>query len=243
MDDKALYLVWFAVVTAAYFVKGVAGFGNSPIHTGVMALFKNNADLTPVDFLLTMPANIVLTIRHRAYLKKEYWLPGCIVTMICVVPGGLLLANMDKGALKAVFGVVIVALGADMLRRKPAGRKPPSTGIVLLLTALSGVVNGLFGIGVLLAAALGRVIEDTRVLKANMSLIFVAGNLVMLVVYGAEGLLTGEVIRRVLTLYPPMGLGLFLGIRCAGRLSERAVRLAAAVLLIFCGLALVIGNL
>ena len=74
-------------------------------------------------------------------------------------------------------------------------------------------------------------------------MIFTAGNLVMLFVYGMTGLLTGEVFRRALTLYPAMGIGLFLGIRFAGRLSEKAVRRAAAVLLIFCGLTLVIGNI
>ena len=69
-----LYPLWFLVVTLGYFVKGTAGFGNSPIHTGLMAFFMNNADLTPVDYVLTMPANIALTVRHRKYLIPKLWI-------------------------------------------------------------------------------------------------------------------------------------------------------------------------
>lgn len=238
-----LYPVWFLVVTLGYFVKGAAGFGNSPIHTGLMAFFLDNADLTPVDYVLTVPANIALTVRHRKYLAPKLWIPGAVITMIAVVPGVLLLKNMDSRALKAVFGFVIIALGADMLRKKSPDAKPLPSWAVLALTGLSGVINGLFGIGVLLAAVMGRVIPDSRTLKANISAIFTAGNLVMLPVYLLTGLLTADVLLRALSLYPAMGIGLFLGIRFAGRLPETTLRRGTALLLILCGILLAAGNL
>ena len=238
-----LYPLWFLVVTLGYFVKGTAGFGNSPIHTGLMAFFMNNADLTPVDYVLTAPANIALTVRHRKYLIPKLWIPGALITMAASVPGVLLLKNMDGRALKVLFGIVIALLGADMLRSKDPGRRPPPRWAVLTLTAVSGTVNGLFGIGVLLAAVMGRVIEDTRAFKANISAIFSAGSIAMLPVYLLTGLLTKDVFLRALSLYPAMALGLFLGIRFAGRLKEETVRKCAAVLLIACGIFLTAGNL
>ena len=238
-----LYGIWFLVVTLGYFVKGAAGFGNSPIHTGIMALMMNNAELTPVDYVLTVPANIALTIKHRKYLVPKLWIPGAVITMLAVIPGVLLLKNMDSRALKVVFGFVIALLGADMLRRKGDQARPTPHWVTLALTAVSGVINGLFGIGVLLAAVMGRVIDDSRTLKANISAIFAAGNLVMLPVYLLTGLLTQEVLLRALSLYPAMALGLFLGIRFAGKLDERMLRRCTAILLIACGLFLVLGNL
>ena len=237
-----LYAMWFAVVTLGYFVKGVAGFGNSPIHTGLMALALDNTDLTPVDYVLTFPANIALTVKHRKYLKTELWLPGALITMLAVIPGVLLLRNMDSRALKVLCGIVIALLGADMLLRREGAQKTPPKWAVLALTGVSGVINGLFGIGVLLAAVMGRVIPDSRTLKANMSAIFTAGNLVMLPVYLLTGLLTKDVLLRALSLYPAMGLGLFLGIRFAGKVREQTVRRCAAVLLVVCGVLLFIGN-
>ena len=222
---------------------GTAGFGNSPIHTGLMAFFMNNADLTPVDYVLTAPANIALTVRHRKYLIPKLWIPGALITMAASVPGVLLLKNMDGRALKILFGIVIALLGADMLRRKDAGRQPPPRWAVLALTAVSGTVNGMFGIGVLLAAVMGRVIPDSRAFKANISAIFSAGSIAMLPVYLLTGLLTRDVFLRALSLYPAMALGLFLGIRFAGRLKEETIRKCTAVLLIACGLFLTAGNL
>ena len=238
-----LYPIWFLVVTLGYFVKGTAGFGNSPIHTGLMAFFMNNADLTPIDYVLTAPANIALTVRHRKYLIPKLWIPGALITMAASVPGVLLLKNMDGRVLKVLFGIVIALLGADMLRKKDAGRQPPPRWAVLVLTAVSGTVNGLFGIGVLLAAVMGRVIPDSPAFKANISAIFSAGSIAMLPVYLLTGLLTRDVFLRALSLYPAMALGLFLGIRFAGRLKEETIRKCTAVLLIACGLFLAGGNL
>ena len=238
-----LYPVWFLVVILAYFVKGTAGFGNTPVHTGLMAFFLNNADLTPVDFVLTAPANVIMTVKHRKHLVPGLWIPGALITMLAVIPGVLLLKNMDSRVLKVLFGFVIILLGADMLRKKGPGRKAPPKWAVLTLTGVSGVINGLFGIGVLLAAVMGRVIEDSKTFKANISAIFTAGNVVMLPVYLLTGLMTREVVLRALSLYPAMLLGLFLGIRFAGRLKEETVRRCTAVLLVACGLFLVIGNL
>ena len=81
-----------------------------------------------------------------------------------------------------------------------------------------------------------------QVINAFSTLI-TAGNVVMLPVYLLTGLLTKEVFLRALSLYPAMILGLFLGIRFAGRLKEETVRKCAAVLLIACGLFLTAGNL
>ncbi len=237
------YILWFIVIVAAYFVKAVAGFGNSPIHTGIMALSKNNADLTPVDFVLTVPANVTLLIKYRKYLDKKLWVPGAVITALTAVPGALLLKNTDSRTLKVVCGVVILLLGVDMLARRKDGGDPPPEWLTLTLIAVSGVINSLFGIGVLLAAVMGRVIHDTKVLKANITAMFVTGNVVTLIMYIATGLLTGDVLLRAFSLYPAMGLGLWAGFRCVGRLREQTVRACTAVVLIFCGAMLIAGNI
>ena len=237
-----LYVVWFVTVFAAYFVKGLAGFGNTPIHTGVMALMMNNADLTPVDFVLTVPANVTLTLRYRRHLKTRLFLPAALISMAAMIPGAYLLKNTDSRSLKILFGFVIILLGADMLRRKTEGKAPPMW-LYLILTAVSGLISGLFGIGVLMAATMGRVIRDPEALKANLSAVFVADNAMQAILYIMHGLLTWPVAMRAFTMYPAMLLGLFAGIKCAGKLNERTVRFCAAVLLCVCGVFLIVGNI
>ena len=241
--DISLYLVWSAAAFAAYFVKGLAGFGNTPVHTGLMAFFRTNAELTPVDYALTLPANIAILSRYRAYLRKEIWLPGALVTLAAVVPGAIILKEADSGVLKAVFGFVILLAGADMLRSRSEIRPAPGRAVRLTLTALSGLVSGMFGIGLLLAAVMGRTVRDSRELKANLTAVFMADNIGRGIMYCVTGLLTPQAALTALSLVPAMGLGLFVGVKSAGKLSEKTVRRCTAVVLMVCGALLAAGNM
>ena len=79
--------------------------------------------------------------------------------------------------------------------------------------------------------------------KANISAVFIVENTFRLFLYGALGLFTTEIFRTFLLLIPFALLGLFLGIKSSGVLSEKFVRRLTAVLLIVSGISLVIKNL
>lgn len=239
-------VIWHLAVLAAYFVKGLAGFGNTLIHTGVMAFFLDNAVITPVDLLLTSPANGVLLWKHRACLDRRIWLPIALVSSAFLVPGALLLRNMDSRIVKLIFGAVVIALSLDMLRDRGPQRAAPRRGEKILrwvLVVASGILSGMFGVGALAAAVLGKITKDSRGMKANAAAVFVVDNILRLIIYAFTGLLTGERLLQALALAPAMGAGLFLGIRCAGRLSEKAVRLCVICVLALSGVMLIVNNL
>lgn len=239
-------IIWQAAVFAAYFIKGLAGFGNSLVHAGVMAFFLDNAVITPVDLILTAPANGLLLWNHRARLERRIWLPVALVSSAFLIPGALLLRNMDGRVVKLIFGVVVIALSLDMLRDRPQRQTAPSRGEKALLWALvtaSGILSGMFGVGALVAAVMGRITKDSRAMKANISAVYVIDNVMRLIIYACTGLLTGERVLQALILVPAMGIGLFLGMRCAGRLSEHAVRLCIVCTLALSGLMLIVNNI
>ena len=239
-------VIWHLAVLAAYFVKGLAGFGNTLIHTGVMAFFLDNAVITPVDLLLTSPANGVLLWKHRACLDRRIWLPIALVSSAFLVPGALLLRNMDSRIVKLIFGAVVIALSLDMLRDRGPQRAAPRRGEKILrwvLVVASGILSGMFGVGALAAAVLEKITKDSRGMKANAAAVFVVDNILRLIIYAFTGLLTGERLLQALALAPAMGAGLFLGIRCAGRLSEKSVRLCVICVLALSGVMLIVNNL
>ena len=94
-----------------------------------------------------------------------------------------------------------------------------------------------------MAAALGRMFDDSEALKANMSVAFVADNVGRIILYSITGLLTWVRVKEALMLFPAMGLGLALGIVMAGKLSERVVRYCVVGVLVISGMMLIIGNL
>ena len=239
-------IIWQIAVFAGYFVKGIAGFGNSLIHAGIMAFFKDNAVITPVDSMLTLPANVTMTWKHRQWLDKKIWLPAALISGLFLVPGALLLRNMDGRAVKLIFGFVVLALSLDMLRSKdkvpaaPTGRAKVMHWITVVL---SGVLSGMFGVGALMAAALTKTTRDSKELKANLSAVYASTDVLRVIIYAATGLLTGPLALQGLILMPAMLLGLFLGIRCAGKLSERSVRMCIILVLVGSGLTLILNNL
>ncbi len=61
--SSSTYLI-FAVI-CAYFVKGICGFANTVVFTSILSFRSDNINITPVDLLIGIPANIVLTYRER----------------------------------------------------------------------------------------------------------------------------------------------------------------------------------
>ena len=187
----------------------------------------------------------------RLYPMENKRLGGTILvvlTILCctLLPGALLLRHTDPRIVKLLFGPAVILLGLNMLRpaREAADVRSPGGRIVTWgLVVLAGIMSGMFGIGALTTAAMGRMTSDMKELKANLSAVFMADNACRLVIYAFTGILTREGLLRALQLTPAMALGLLLGMACAGRISEHAVRLCVVAVLVASGILLIVNNL
>ena len=151
---------------------------------------------------------------------------------------------MDARAIKLVFGVVVAALGAEMLSREYSKKRVRSSKVVLAIIGVTaGVLCGLFGVGALLAAYVSRVTEDDGSFKANISAVFIADNTFRIILYSALGLLTLDTVKSALLLIAFALLGLFAGIQCSSRMDEKLVRKITSVLLVLSGISLILKNL
>lgn len=104
---------------------------------------------------------------------------------------------------------------------------------------LSGLLCGLYGIGALLGAYMGRVTEDSRSFKANICVVFLVENTFRIVLYIVWGILTADVMRQAVLLIPFMLLGLALGMAGSRILDERIVKKLVIIMLMVSGAALV----
>ncbi|MBQ9325125.1 MAG: sulfite exporter TauE/SafE family protein [Clostridia bacterium] len=227
--------VWMLAVWIAYTVKGLAGFGNTLVHTGIMANRLDNAVLTPMDLLLTLPANMGMAYHMRSKLQWRAFLVPSLLMAVFAIPGTWLLKGLDTRVLKGLCGLLIALLGLRMLlvREERCAAHRHTQGLGWLLLMLSGVISGMFGIGALVIPALHLMGMRTDEIKANASVIFLSDNLVRMVLYLAAGLLTWQNVYQALLLCPAMLLGLGTGIKYARYLREdSAQRLVAAVLML-----------
>ena len=238
-----MYL-WVLAAFAAYFVKGLCGFANTLVFTSILSFGAPNANISPVDLLLGYPANMILIRKNRKHLNPKVYLPLAALVLAGSIPGALLLKNVDAGAIKLMFGAVVVLLGLEMLARTwKNGSTRASRPLLVLIGVTAGMLCGLFGVGALLAAYVGRVTEDGDSFKANLSAVFLADNTFRILLYGALGLLKLDTVKSALLLFPFALLGLLAGVWCSRRMDETPARRITSLLLVLSGISLILSNL
>lgn len=235
---------WIAATLCAFYVKGLCGFANTLVFTTVMSFGVSNRNISPVELLLGYPSNAIIAYRERKAIDPRLCLPLAALVAVGSIPGMLLLKNADTGTIKLIFGVVIVLLGVEMLlRERHAGKAKESKGMLALIGLLSGILCGLYGVGALLGAYIGRVAKDAGTFRANICVVFFVENTLRIVLYSAMGLLNMGMALQALRLLPFALLGLFLGAKSAAIISEKMVKRLVIIMLILSGLSLIMGQL
>lgn len=229
---------------AAYFIKGLCGFANTLVFTTILSFGVANVNISPIDLLLGYPANVLLTWQNRKKLDPKVYIPLSLLVLLGSIPGALLLKNVDTRVIKLIFGVIVCALGLEMLVREYSRKRTKTSRPVLILIGiLSGVLCGLFGVGALLAAYVGRVTTENDSFKANISAVFIADNTFRILLYGILHVLTPDTAMMSLKLFPAALLGLLAGIKCSHLAEEKTARKITAVLLVLSGISLILKNL
>ncbi len=236
--------LWAAATLAAYFIKGLCGFANTLVFTSILGFGEANVNISPVELVLGYPTNLILTWKNRKQLKPSVYIPLVVLVLGGSIPGAILLKNVDTQYLKVLFGGVVVLIGIEMfLREYHPGKLKESKVLLGVIGVLSGLLCGLFGIGALLAAYVGRVTDTPDEFKANISAVFIAENTFRIVLYSVIGIITAETLKRSALLMPLMLAGLYLGMKSAQVIDENAVKKLVIVLLILSGVLLVINNI
>ena len=236
-------LLWIIAAFAAFFVKGLCGFANTLVFTSIMGFGAANVAISPVELMIGYPANFILTWKNRKKLDPKVFIPLAVLVLAGCIPGALLLKNVNAAYIKVVFGVVIILLGAEMFLREQGRLKfKESRPVLVIIGFLSGILCGLFGVGALLAAYVGRVTESGDEFKANISAVFIAENTFRLILYSVMGIITLDGLKQALVLMPFVIGGLLLGMRSSKVLEEKTVKRLVIVLLIVSGAALILLN-
>lgn len=234
---------WIIAAVCAFFVKGVCGFANTLVFSTVLSFSVSNVNISPVELLLGLPANVIIAVKERRAIKWKMCFVLVALIIVGSIPGMLLLKTADAGMIKVLFGAVIVLIGLEMMISMRSGKPKTDSKIVLAaISVLSGLLCGLYGIGALMGAYVSRISRDSHEFKANMCTIFAAENLFRMVMYMFLGIITGETALLAAKLMPFVLLGLGLGMAAGRRLQERTARRIVIVMLILSGAVLMVSN-
>jgi len=240
---EKIYL--FAVVLAAFFVKGITGFGSTLVLAPLFSFVVSNRFTTPVDLLTCIPTNAYLVWKNRKSIDFRTVAPLSIMLLAGVAPGIMLLKTGNDLLLKSILGVVIMALGIEMLYRKPGhkGLAKPNKLFLMTVGLISGVLAGMYGISAFLVAYISRTSEDRSQFRGNLCSLFLVEGIFRLIWYSTTGIMTMEVVKFTLFISPAAALGMYIGTRVDTGLKEETVRKATIYLLIVSGAALLLRSI
>ena len=229
----------FAAV-CAYFVKGLCGFANTLVFSTILSFSTNNVNISPVELVLGLPSNIMISYKERKSVQWKVCLPLASLVLLGDIPGILLLKNTNTQVIKGIFGFVIIAIGVEMFLREYIGKTKKSQLLLITIGILSGILCGLYGIGALLAAYMGRFTDNSSSFKGNLCIVFLIDNLFRLVMYGVTGIITLATLKQSVILFPFMALGLFLGMKGSSFLDEKKIKKLVIIMLILSGVSLIV---
>ncbi len=237
-------IFWIIATLLAFYVKGLCGFANTLVFTSILTFGTANINISPVELILGYPTNLIISIKERKAITPRIVIPLAIMVIIGSLGGALFLKNADTTLIKIIFGVLVILVGIEMLLRELSQKKTKNSKVLLtIIGILSGFLCGLYGVGALLGAYIGRTTENLKSFKANICTVFIIENTFRVILYLFYGIITLESLKRALILSPFMLIGLGAGMLSAGRISEKIVKKIVIILLIVSGIALILANL
>lgn len=236
-------IFWIIATLLAFYVKGLCGFANTLVFTSILTFGTANINISPVELILGYQTNLIISIKERKAIAPRIVIPLAIMVIIGSLGGALFLKNADTTLIKIIFGMLVILVGIEMLLREISQKKAKNSRVLLtIIGILSGFLCGLYGVGALLGAYIGRTTEDLKSFKANICTVFIIENTFRIILYLFYGIITMESMKRALILSPFMLIGLGAGMLSAGRISEKIVKRIVIILLIVSGIALILTN-
>ena len=136
--ELPLILYIFISVTIAFIIKGLVGFGDPLLSTPLLSVYLPNSTITPGLLPVSLILNARVVWKNRSHFNARLVLPIAAFVMLGIIPGTLLLRYGSPTVLKLLLGLVIIAMGVEMLTRKP-GTGRPSALLRSVMSFLSGI--------------------------------------------------------------------------------------------------------
>ncbi len=234
------YCYAFVVLAAAYFVRGVAGFGSGLIAIPLLLMWFPLLLAVPLVVALDYLASASQGIKDRQAIQwREIWplLPFALLGMLTAI---YLLHAIDAQLLLKALAVFIILYALYSL----AGMNPESAhsrGWALPAGVLGGLIGTTFGTGgpFYVVYLQMRRLDKTQ-FRATFAAIFLLDGANRLAGYFFSGILTLQFLYLLAMALPVMMVGIFLGGRMHTTISQDTFRRGIGVLLICSGIALLI---
>jgi hypothetical protein len=222
-----------AVLLAAYFIRGIAGFGSGLVAVPLLALVFPLQQVVPFMLLLDLAASAWLGRVHRREVRWDEIRPLLPASVAGVILGTTLLVGLPERPMLTALGLFVLVFGVRYVLDLH-GERPVSRLWAHPAGLLGATVSGLFGTGgPPYVIYLAHRIRAKGELRATLSLLFMMEGLFRVSIFALAGLLANQSVWIGFVLgLPVLFAGLWLGGHVHLRLSPpQMVRVVGLVLL------------
>lgn len=236
----AQYLYAFGVLSVAYFVRGIAGFGSGLIAIPLLLLFFPLLVAVPLVVALDYCASASQGIKDKQAIQwREIWplLPFALLGMAAAM---LLLQTIDAQLLLKAVALFIITYALYSLM----GKNPTSVHSrwwAIPAGTLGGLIGTAFGTGgpfYVVYLQMRRL--DKTPFRATFATLFLLDGANRLAAYFFSGILTLQFFTLLAMALPVMMIGIYLGGKVHTSVSQETFRRSIGLLLICSGIALLI---
>jgi hypothetical protein len=223
-----------AILFAAYFIRGITGFGSGLISVPLLALFLPLTFVVPLILLLDFTASVVM---GGFNLKRVAWRELWVLVPVGVVGvwiGTHLLVNLPAKPMLIGLAVFVLLFALRSLLNVH-GNRPIARWWAIPAALTGGTVGALFGTGgPPYVIYLSHRIADKSVLRATFSALFFTEGTTRIVSFLVVGLLLSrDVWMGYVTALPLTLMALYLGGRVhVGLTASQMGRLIGVLLLV-----------
>ena len=191
------------------------------VSTPLLSVVLPNSVITPGLMPVSLLLNARMVWKNRAHFSAKLVLPIAAFVLLGIIPGTLLLRYGSPAKLKLLLGLVIIGLGIEMLTRKPGAQGKPNAVVRSVVSFLSGITAGLFGIDLLFLAYLERVTQKREEFRSNVCFVFLLECLFRGILYLWNGMFTAESLILCAAALPAAFLGMWFGALLDRKISDQ----------------------
>lgn len=237
MVSTETLLLLSAVLAAGCFVEAVAGFGGTILALSLGSQWFSIEEMLAVFLPLNMVLSLTLAVRGRASIDREV-LTRRILPLVAVglAVGTALAWVVVAERARVAFAVLVVGVAvSELVRQLRVQMSPRRVAVERVLLLGAGVAHGLFATGGPLAvAAIARTMPTKAAMRSTLAVLWLSLNLMVMTRLVVRGDLDATSLRATVTLVPALLVGMLIGERVHGVVSEAAFRRAIAGLLLVC---------
>ena len=235
------WLIGATILTIAYLVRGIAGFGSGLIAIPLLALYVPLTLVVPLVVFLDYVASASHGLKDRLHVQWKELRPLLPFSVIGVVAGIYLFKTIDAVLLANGLGLFVIFYALYTLFNNKESGGATSSLWAAPIGLLGGLIGTMFGTGgpFYVVYLKHRGLSKTE-FRATFATIFLLDGAVRLIGYLSSGYFNTEWLMLTAVALPIMAIGLYIGGHIHTRISARTFQVAISLLVIGSGISLLL---